>query len=325
MPNKNISGHSVLSALVFAAVFAVSVLPLFLGAKAGATKLPLACTSFTQGFDDISALSALGWTITNRSEPAGTETWFQGNDAVTFSSHTGSPNSYIAVNSNSGADTATLSNWLLTPEITLQNGDTLTFYSRTLNLDFPDRLQVRMSTSGASTDVGTGATGVGDFGALILDINPNLTPDGYPDVWTQFTVTITGVPAPTRGRLAFRYFVTDGGPLGINSNYIGVDTLSYSCSSTPTPTPTPAPTIVEISGRVITPSGLSIASASVSLTDSSGVRRMATTSSFGIYRFENVPARDAYVIGVSTKRYRFASRVLQVSGNLANIDFVGLE
>jgi hypothetical protein len=46
-------------------------------------------------------------------------------------------------------------------------------------------------------------------------------------VWTQYTATISGVGAPTNGRLAFRYFVTDAGASGTNSNFIGIDTVEY--------------------------------------------------------------------------------------------------
>ena len=52
---------------------------------------------------------------------------------------------------------------------------------------------MRASTAGASTDVGTTATSVGVFTTLLLDINPTYTHTGYPNVWTQFTVTMSGV------------------------------------------------------------------------------------------------------------------------------------
>jgi hypothetical protein len=121
----------------------------------------------------------------------------------------------------------------------------MTFYTRTVDVpQFPDRLQVRMSTSGTSTNVGTTAYEVGDFSVLMLDINPNLTTVGYPSVWTQFTVTVNGVASPTTGRLAFRYFVPDGGGYFSNGDYIGIDQVSFSCTAptpTPPPTPTPAP------------------------------------------------------------------------------------
>jgi hypothetical protein len=188
----------------------------------------------------------------NNSMPLGVTGWFQGDPAV-FPAQGGAPNSYIAASFNNGAGLATISNWLLTPPLTLQNGATLTFWTRTVNAPFaPDRLQVRMSTNGASANVGTTATSGGDFTALLLDINPNYTTSGYPNVWTQFTVTVSGVPSLTTGRLAFRYFVENGGPSGVRSDYIGIDTMAYTCpSETPTPTPTPSQITLSAMGHKV--------------------------------------------------------------------------
>ncbi|MBK9215519.1 MAG: carboxypeptidase regulatory-like domain-containing protein [Chloracidobacterium sp.] len=78
---------------------------------------------------------------------------------------------------------------------------------------------------------------------LLLDINPTYQTGGvYPEVWTLQTVTVTGVPSPTLGRFAFRYFVENGGPTGANSNYIGIDTFAYNAPCGPVPTPTPGVT-----------------------------------------------------------------------------------
>ncbi len=77
----------------------------------------------------------------NHSEPLGASDWFQGNDEV-FPAFDGDPTAYIAANFNNGGDLATISNWLLTPEISLQDGSTLTFYTRTIvDSAYPDRLQ----------------------------------------------------------------------------------------------------------------------------------------------------------------------------------------
>jgi uncharacterized delta-60 repeat protein len=216
----------------------------------------------TESFEDITTLPAAGWVEANHSATVGTTGWFQGNTAV-FPAQAGTTTSYIAANFNSTTNPVmvysplspsptpspgptpggnTISNWLLTPPLLLQNGATMTFYTRTVDLpQFPDRLQVRMSTNGTSTNVGTTATDVGDFATLMLDINPTYTTSGYPSVWTQFTVTVSGVPSLTAGRLAFRYFVEYGGPSGTNSDYIGIDGFNYTGTCTP-PTPTPSPT-----------------------------------------------------------------------------------
>lgn len=84
-------------------------------------------------------------------------------------------------------------------------------------------------------------------------------------------------------------------------------------------------TDASVSGRVTTPGGQNLRNAVVSIIDSNGVRRTATTSSFGLYSFEGVRTGETYTITVGSKRYRFSPRVLQVDGNLANIDFVGQE
>jgi hypothetical protein len=88
-------------------------------------------------------------------------------------------------------------------------------------------LEVRLSTNGASTNVGKGSSAVGDVTTLLLTINPNLERGGYPEYWTQYTITLSGLPAGgASGRVAFRFFVTNGGPMGEYSEYIGIDTFS---------------------------------------------------------------------------------------------------
>jgi hypothetical protein len=97
-------------------------------------------------------------------------------------------------------------------------------------------------------------------------------------------------------------------------------------AATPTPSPSPTPILsVSVSGRVTTPGGLGLRNAVVSLTNSLGLRQTATTSSFGIYSFQNITPGENYVIGVSSKRYRFAALSMTINDNMTNVDFVGLE
>src|SRR5690606_24557748 len=143
--------------------------------------------SFTENFDDITTLAGSGWFQKNNSAPAGTNPfWFQGNPPSSggpFIAYNGANNAYIACNFNSTAGgTGTISNWLVTPNRTFKNGDVLTFYTRKYDVgqDYPDRLEVRLSTNGASTNVGESATAVGDFTTLLTSINPTLVPGVYP-------------------------------------------------------------------------------------------------------------------------------------------------
>jgi len=166
-----------------------------------------------------------GWAKTNNSAPIGTTDWFQGNTGV-FSSQAGPADSYAAANFNAADFGGDISDWLFTPTVTLHNGDVFTFFTRTeANAPFPDRLQVRVSTSGASTNVGATTSSVGDFTILLFDINPTLSVGGFPESWTQFSAVLSGVGASTQGRIAFRYVVTD---TSINGDYIGIDTVTLS-------------------------------------------------------------------------------------------------
>jgi hypothetical protein len=199
----------------------------------GLASLSLAGTTATgqslpaQGFDNVATLPGAGWVLVNRSQPLGSTSWFQGSPAL-FPSQSGSPSSYIAANYQSASGAGTQSVWLLSPPMTLMNGGVLSFYTRCRGSGFPDRLQVRFSTNGTSTDVGTTATSTGDFTHLVAEINVAQAPGGYPEAWTLVSVAITGAgTGPVQGRLALRYFVTDGGPLGTSGDYIGVDTLAY--------------------------------------------------------------------------------------------------
>ena len=191
-----------------------------------------------QEFENVSSLTAQGWIMQNNSEPGGiTPNWFQGNPTP-FAGRIGS---YIAINYQSGSGLATISNWLMTPTVTLQNNTQFRFWTRTVTSpQYPDRLQVRLSTNGASSDVGNTATSVGDFTTLLLDIDPGYVNNGYPTGWALFSINITGLSSSTTGRIAFRYFVENSGPNGVNSDYIGIDGFQFFCAPT-TPTPAPVP------------------------------------------------------------------------------------
>ncbi len=149
---------------------------------------------------------------------------------------TGGANSFALVNFTSTTSTATsgatISNWLISPIITVQNGDVVTFYTRlgkysaSGDASYADRLQLRMSTNGAfTTDPAGGPTNVGDFTTLLNDVNPSLDLTSYPTSWAQYSYTVSGLTGTVEAKFAFRYFVTNGGPNGSNSDIIGIDTF----------------------------------------------------------------------------------------------------
>lgn len=191
--------------------------------------------SFTQSFDSVKGALNQGWVIKNNSRPLGTTTWFQGVFAGFpggFNSYTGAD--YIAANFNNAAapppgGESTISNWLITPQRTMKNGDVISFYTRSFKspATYPDRLELRLNTNG-TTEVGNDSTTVGDFTKLVLTINPDLNATSYPATWTQFSYTISGLISPKTARFAFRYYK----PLrrdatGNFGGYIGIDEVSF--------------------------------------------------------------------------------------------------
>lgn len=211
---------------------AVSFKPTVMSALFLALSLSLGAASASALNENFDGGVPNGWTVVNNSAPLGTNGWFQGSPAA-FSAHQGAAGSYLGADYNSGDDVAAISTWLILPTATYHNGDTLSFFTRTADQSiFPDRLEVRFSNGGGA-DVGHSADSVGSFGTLLLSVNPNQDKSGYPETWTQYSVTLGGLSGATNGAFAFRYAVDDGGPAGTRSNYIGIDTLSITAVPEP--------------------------------------------------------------------------------------------
>jgi hypothetical protein len=160
---------------------------------------------FSEGFDDVAGLGAAGWMVDNQSTPPG-ENWFQGNAGV-FGAQAGAANSYVAANylaSEGGAGTVDLS--LYSPELTLQDGDTISFWTRDGGNGFADSLTLIIN--GLVT---------------ALQINANQDFGGYPADWTRFSYQISGLGSPTLTRFGFRYAGN-----ALDMDYIGIDSLEVS-------------------------------------------------------------------------------------------------
>lgn len=262
---------------------------------------PTPTCSWTQTFDDITSLPGIGWIQTNNSTAIGTANWFRGNKTV-FAAQSGASASYIAANFNSATGDNTISNWLITPQVSIQNGSRLRFYTRNVGTSgFPDRLQLRMSSNGASSNVGTTATDVGDFTTLLLDINPTYAAFGYPTSWTRLTVIVTGFQSPATGRLALRYFVENAGPGGTRGNYIAIDTVSYDCAPPPSVSLSGAisycsnPNLSPVPGVLLTLTGSGSAS---TLSNGSGNYVFSPMATGGNYVV--MPSKNAQPVGSSS-------------------------
>ncbi|MEP6927351.1 MAG: choice-of-anchor J domain-containing protein [Ginsengibacter sp.] len=210
------------------------------------TKIPpVSDQSFVEEFDTATAALSRGWQFINTSDPKGLGIWQDGGSIPPFFnaySNNGSNAGFIGVDyTSTSAAAATISNWLVSPSVIMQNGDKIIFYTRAYQLfdgvsdttDFGNSLQVRINPVNDNVNVGQGL-GFGSFTQGLLVINPGLTfssvitpnPDAYPSQWTRFEASVFGLNNSVRGRFAFRYFVTDGGSNG-NGTGIGIDSVAY--------------------------------------------------------------------------------------------------
>lgn len=151
-----------------------------------------------------------------------------------------------------------LSNWVISPAIWMQNGDKIIFYVRGTDsiMRWGDRMQLCINVTNDGHECGRGLD-PGDFNVVLVDINPNLaqgfsptTPATYtppfpyaaaspppfpqvysniqtfPNQWTRFEGTVSGLNGPHKGRFAFRYFVPMGGDNG-RADFVCLDYVTY--------------------------------------------------------------------------------------------------
>lgn len=164
------------------------------------------------GDNTETGLNNRGW-ITLNVDGGGTTSWFQGNSTV-FSAYEGPTDGYVGQNYN-GANGFLINQWLISPPITVNVGDTLSFWHRSPDGNpFDDSIYVRYST--------TAGTNPGDF-----DVT-----------WGRYLVSETGWARWTGTfqhsgtvRFAIQYYHTNGGPSGTYSNYFGLDYLQVISSS----------------------------------------------------------------------------------------------
>jgi hypothetical protein len=224
-------------------------------------------TSFVEEFDTVNSLPSKGWVFKNNSHPIGSQGWRQGRyesgamvqykflgpvPYIGFpaKSASASPTDFISVDVSAVNDAGDISAWLISPQITMTNGDKIIFWTRAADDSFypvytKDRMQVRANYVDGTANVGGSPVDTGSFSRLLLDINPNYIYNdgsgnpggvsGYPRQWTKMTVTVSGIPGTgtvEKGRFAFRYLGMDAGLAGgtSGSNYptiIGIDSLAY--------------------------------------------------------------------------------------------------
>jgi hypothetical protein len=187
--------------------------------------------SFVEEFKDVTTLLVnSGWInkdFTNDTIETTDGIWGQGQYGIDKSGEpyglaafSGAKDEYVY---SSDDNNSSISSWLITPVLSVKNGDRISFYtSGSPNSHFADRMEVLMNKSGSS-DVGNSVSSVGSFSTLLFDINADQSLEGYPSTWTKYEYTFTGIDGKMETRIAFRHY--DLNP--IMSGGIGIDVFEF--------------------------------------------------------------------------------------------------
>ena len=109
----------------------------------------------------------MGWKGVNLSNPLGGESWQQGSyivntqkggpfvSRIAAHSYKASANEHAFVPYTCGAGISFINCWLITPALSMKNGDIISFWTTTANpVNYPDRMQVWLNPTNNGTNVG---------------------------------------------------------------------------------------------------------------------------------------------------------------------------
>ena len=184
-------------------------------------------------FMNVMDLASYGWRLIDNSNPANHASWVQGRkgtdklgpygfDAYSYKNNI---TEYAYAGYLAAGPPTTVSSWLITPPMDIANGDKLIFYTRNERDGYADRLQVRMNTTDDTPEVGITESSTGKFTVQLLDINPMMQLNGYPNYWKRFELVISGLAGKIKGRIAFRYMAN--ADYSNYTNGIGIDAFEY--------------------------------------------------------------------------------------------------
>lgn len=78
---------------------------------------------------------------------------------------------------------------------------------------------------------------------------------------------------------------------------------------------------VSVSGRVLSSRSRGISNAVVHLINQNGEIKTARTNRFGYYTFQGIEVGESCIFNVYAKRYQFSSQVINLTEDLAELDF----
>lgn len=167
----------------------------------------------SEGFNDISQLTANGWSLLNNSSPANGTNWGQGSSIDFFAAQAGGANSYISADYHVAQAGGVIDDWLITPTFSTAKDTLITFYARAdMQEGFQDSIAFGVNTTGGTT--------FGDFQML--------KPVTLSGDWVQYTFSLGAQGAGSTARFGIQYTGAAD-----TANYIGIDSLNVNAVPEP--------------------------------------------------------------------------------------------
>jgi uncharacterized repeat protein (TIGR01451 family) len=192
---------------------------------------------------------------------------------------------------------------VLTISLGNTSGSALTLVSSFTNT-FPANLKVGTTPNIGGTCT-TSAVSATPAGNTVSYATGSTLPNGGCTITLNVTSAVTGTYVDT---IPIGGLATNG---GANENPATATLTVGSTAGT-----------LSITGRVLANTGRPVTNAILLLTDEDGAIRYARTNPFGVYRFTNIEAGSTYVLAVIGKRLIFAPRVLSLTTDLEEYDFI---
>ncbi len=239
-------------------------------------------------------------------------TTFQSGSSVSHFSTTASPNLLMEPSINSGL--------AIDGDLTRQLLRDIGWYRDTTADQATDTI-TGVSPTGGAVVIGLPQTIFWDNnGSFNRNVRIELSTDGgatYPTVIAanvantgSFSWTVPNTPTAT-ARIRVREF-DFAEPAGTSSANFTISSAPSAGGAT-------------VSGRALTTDGRAIRRATVILASGNGMVRTASTNAYGFFVFADVPVGETYVLNVSHKNYQFNQRVLNLSDDLIDLDFVAMQ
>jgi len=195
-------------------------------------------TPFTEEFADVVNLNTTGWLFIDNSSSStstngpyaswgqGLFTYDKGGSWYGFSAYSyyNTITEYAYSSVSSGNTNYSVSGWMITPVLSVKNGDKISFYTRgDTTQAFANRMQVRLAKTSSENLGGNSALSTGYYTTVLLDINSSQALNGYPTTWTKFEYTFSGLSGDTDVRIGFRNYLDKGS----EARGIGIDQFKF--------------------------------------------------------------------------------------------------